>query len=1052
MNAVNRSARGFALVAVLLILVMAVVLVVAFTLTMRTERVVASNMIYTQRTELMVQSAMADAVSLLAKNIPDPSDPTVEVANCPGKNWFTNPGRLTTIEDTGGQVITTTIPLYSGEAASASSDNAVNLNAPSQVTLKYPITGANDPMWIAWRNVLQDPSQPASAANKTVGRYAFWIDDESTKINFNVARGKSPQSGSSGVLPSDWATQSDRDLSPYMTPTFDRIVKDADGQDVKITYPLSHPGSINLDTLGVDVDSLTTAVSVRGFSTSPEEIKEFATGDPDAFYESNKFNLTPFSRSPEFNVFGKPRIYMGNGSSDLANGPMYQHYSNPAQPMLFWAVNGGLRDSDTDSLTTSPLTTASMWQLRAPPAKALAQALERPWPGMPGMRFRWSSVPNDPAGAEESDRIAVNMADFGYWAGLHGFNVPVNVPRAVSVFARVSGAYAEDGPTPAGESSFWKGAVSGRPVIPTSILPQLTELGVQLIPYTTGLPAGSWKLRFRVMSEYYYPPGMPWATETFTNGATKGWVLSTQGAGSYHTGASPAYMSIEVNSAGAKRSNLFTLATIHSSENDKNSPINMQKPKLPKLGMDEYKVLNGGLMWLSNRSDRVPADNGTYTSTSGVTFTGSATVTVKLRFATYHLGTRSYFQVAPIYVPADVNKEWGDSPPPDPLAVLRAPESEADATFEFKFDIPAIPDTIAGYMKSYEVSDARLSSTKHAWSASDTGSFGEENTNNTVTPSVLSKWASVDFKKPEDVRYQSVGLFSFVPVGVRGNINTPHTLQFHKHDAGSNLPDWLVLDLVAPRYPASAGKRVSDNKDANMEQGPISYMNSTAGKINLNSKIYPENNEFFSPPKRVEPLKALFRHMPNGTKIAENIAQYQDTAGPFRWVGEVCEVPGVADTGATEFDKELLLRNLASLMTTQSNTFGIWGAAQSVKKRPSNSKYGEFEPGDLVTGERRFYAVVERYVWPGKDGVPGNAKVDPSTLQYSAAGDSAKPGAPAPYPFPSTGWAAIDGPSPTEPHSISLGQAPWVNSTLPLANNPLAPAMKYRIIYFAYLN
>ena len=67
--------------------------------------------------------------------------------------------------------------------------------------ITYGLTASGDPdtseipeMRVKWVPVLRDPSEPASKDNPMIGRYAFWMDDEYAKINFNLAHGK-PASG-----------------------------------------------------------------------------------------------------------------------------------------------------------------------------------------------------------------------------------------------------------------------------------------------------------------------------------------------------------------------------------------------------------------------------------------------------------------------------------------------------------------------------------------------------------------------------------------------------------------------------------------------------------------------------------------------------------------------------------------------------------------------------------------------------------------------------------------------------------------------------------------
>ncbi len=96
------------------------------------------------------------------------------------------------------------IPLHSGQAAGATSGTGqVDINAPimgSAGQQRYPILSPNTefpgqtPMPIAWVDVLQNGTQyregggtPSTAANPVVGRYAYWTDTETSKVNLNTA-------------------------------------------------------------------------------------------------------------------------------------------------------------------------------------------------------------------------------------------------------------------------------------------------------------------------------------------------------------------------------------------------------------------------------------------------------------------------------------------------------------------------------------------------------------------------------------------------------------------------------------------------------------------------------------------------------------------------------------------------------------------------------------------------------------------------------------------------------------------------------------------------
>jgi hypothetical protein len=190
--------------------------------------------------------------------------------------------------------------------------------------------------------------------------------------------------------------------------------------------------------------------------------------------------------------------------------------------------------------------------------------------------------------------------------------------------------------------------------------------------------------------------------------------------------------------------------------------------------------------------------------------------------------------------------------------------------------------------------------------------------------------------------------------------------------------------------------------------------------------------------------------------------------GSYDYPGEVCEIAGVADTGASNWDKEAIVRYVASNLTTKSNVFSVWGVAQTVKKNPANNNpanQGVFETkasgaaaDDINTGEKRFEAVIERYVWPGNDAIAGEGHVNAAgTYDQLSTGQSQPGNLPAYAPAPA--WEKIDGPDGlTYPVSASSGT--WnqnaaasypTSTTIENANNPLRAQMKYRIIYFKYL-
>jgi Tfp pilus assembly protein PilX len=1021
---------GFALVIVMFLLALILILVIAFAANMRTERKASNNMAQGQRADLIAEGALAHAVSLLANNIPDPTDPAVSTPVGSATNWLINPGQLTLV-DSASPANVTRIPLHTGEAAAQDPVVAVNLNAQSPATQKYYMTGTNDPMWVSWVNVLQDASAPASKSNPIVGRYAFWIDDECAKINFNTARGK-PDMTTETALPTSWLSIP-RNLHSHLTPTFSIGSR---------TYALGQPASINLDALGItssEIAELDTDVATNGYFVQPQAIKNYAANS-EIFYEQNKFQLTPFSRSPEFNVFGKSRLFMSETATNLAAAMMYQHPSHPEQPVTFWGGSASVGNGKPNE----------MRQLREPVISALAKYLDRnDWPGLSGKSFRWTGGID---GAEESDQIALNIAAMGWWATTETQSSSFNGPYAQTLaLSRGGGARGAFGLTGAPNGHFWKGPLSGRPILPAHPGPQLTEVALTLMREVTGT-TGSWRLKFNLAAEFHLPPGYHNIDKNDGNGPGFHNASSNSGA---VLSLNTTYFSIAVAGTPSVTNTVRASDAVAAATN----AITMELPSF--IPADNYIAKIGGTRHVSNLATGyfIIGQSGTantpVNNTQKAVFSGSARVTVNLRLGIKSGGAEGQVtQMSPVYVPT------GEEAVP---AELRPPGGDdAESTLEFVFDLPAtVPVGGDEFVQSLEISDPRLWAKKSSWElyseAGDTDSLGfvnsitEPGATNEYGSNQASQVAMWNFSTTDgasrsavssNFRGSSIGMFSLVPTGMRRGIPW-ETLKFYNYTPlSSELPDWVILDLLAPSFATSS-------------LTPISQRNSTAGKINLNTKIYPSNANFV-PPARTAPLDAVFQNMPRGTQAANAIRLHQQNGGYFDYIGRICELPDIADNsaGATEYEKETLLRHLASILTTQSDTFSVWGVAQTVKKSPKNTDYGVFQEGDLITGERRFRAVVQRQVWTGKEGVPGNARIDENGAYVSVATISGTnppdPGAPPPSTWAGKTWAEIDGPHEPDP-PVAVGTVPHSSSTLSEAYNPLAAAMKYRIIFWEYL-
>jgi hypothetical protein len=203
---------------------------------------------------------------------------------------------------------------------------------------------------------------------------------------------------------------------------------------------------------------------------------------------------------------------------------------------------------------------------------------------------------------------------------------------------------------------------------------------------------------------------------------------------------------------------------------------------------------------------------------------------------------------------------------------------------------------------------------------------------------------------------------------------------------GSSYPDWALLDLFtvpATLQPLSGGSPVN-----------LTWGGATAGRINPSGVLYPFDIQ------RTTPIKALVKGLQVSTSyspstssnatittiddtaaslVATGICNYVTAQGrPLMLAGEICNVPEVAAylyTGgaASATSRNDLVRQIVGNLTTRSNTYTIWAVGESVRKKPGNTNWGEFEPGDIVLGRSRTQSLIERYLDPGTDGAYGNA-------------------------------------------------------------------------------
>lgn len=344
----NPTTRGSALLITLTLVVLLTILAVGMISMARLERVSARNTFASVQARALTDAAADHAMTLVRDAIFNAEKTTG--SNTPAsarKFWASQPGKITVFNSDGSIDAASSRALYSTNTTTLG--GTVNLNAAPFGGTPPIMTGVGtNPapiMAVPWVNLLNNPAQPASPSNAITGRYAFWVDDESTKLNVNTADGTT--------------------------------------KDTTNSFGAGTPAEVNLQALtnttsvgaiarqsGAQYDASTSS---RAFNSIREVLQ--TPGINTDFFPINAQDLTVYNRAPDLNIFGEPKIYLtpvngrlpGAGPSSaspfnsavgnltplsLITGP-YANF-NPANPAL-WSLLDAQNSLRTYDASGQPL-------------------------------------------------------------------------------------------------------------------------------------------------------------------------------------------------------------------------------------------------------------------------------------------------------------------------------------------------------------------------------------------------------------------------------------------------------------------------------------------------------------------------------------------------------------------------------------------------------------------------------------------------------------------------------------------------------------------------
>jgi hypothetical protein len=1028
-----QSTQGVALLVTLAAIVTITVLVVTYAVVVRLETSTARSSFDAERAQMFSTIAVDEVVTKLGDNIP------TQAASATDKGclWAAGPGRLYTYDPSQAGKPWRLTKLYSGVPAPGDPAwKSIALNGPSLAALlSHPILSPNaehptpNPMVVSWINLLQDGTRSTdpdfatklNANNPIVGRYAYWVDTETSKVNLNTA----------GLAKTTYRV--------------DSVTGAGDMQNLT-----AHPGRVDLSQLDGGGGVITAASSAATYAYTDSSFWSPTPASPSAApsanaatvgkgtfgsifdwgtrggtsvtpaqIEANKFNLTTLARTPELNPWGlnkwwwqpfAPQVVSKPGNR--LNAPGVPVYSNVAlesrntylrlnEPdSRYYAYPAMIGKNNNTNLALSTTSQHAQWLgdnlAYAVPGRSnanfqnymttmMALLSRTDWPGFPARSFV------DKYGIAECEDLAANLAYLYDSTIQAGGQAPNNLSTG--------------GKTTYGEGTPKYTRPTGTPRLMMGVGPwmYLNEVGVKFEPTTDGWTPLSAYFTDYVINDASKLVFSPPVSDPAKYRNVKITPLVEVYSPPVSSGFAPDGIKRNYNKTESSTTACTSIEVIAEGLLD-GAPVTYSGPNY-RWGRSDEKTNNNSFPLFEGRHYNEIAGGNVYLKPDGTptfrTFRSfyigpfdidtSPKITVKFRVVEYKRNRWTHLAATQI---APVGEDTGISVADDPANPTK---------FVFTVNANSLsPDlelsdtTVLPFFLSYDLADPRVYRYLSDWTlrsgnlqsgGSSGPSFGSANVtyqNAKGAGGDDSKVAWPDtsaYAGPLDldarlfqfatniVGFPGVGWLSILPVNSNSSRNpdgsapaaakapTPwKTLNFGPATDANELPDWLLIDIFALAYNQT-------------------FLSQTQGKININAEIAPF--EF----SRLAPLKALLipsnaNPTTDATTIANDIANYSGiNSGPcanlpsdmFVYAGQICQVASLQGSGANQFQKEALIRDIAGLVTTQCSDFKVYVISQSLVSTTDP------DVAPKVLAEKRSAVTVSRVVDVGPDDIPGTS-------------------------------------------------------------------------------
>ncbi len=382
---------GSALLIILAFIVLISILVVGLMDTVRMERASAHSNLGALQAELIAQAGVEQGLAKLQQT------------TASNLQWISGPGQLIVSDTANKGALSQPISLSSGSVSnSIISDprlslRPANLNIPTFRNTSTHLltehinstTGKVCDMPLAWvyvrkSGVLESATavQPVTknASNPIVGRFAYWADDESSKINYNLAWGRSPNNTAPMGDPSriDLTALQSSSGASVTGPTADALR----------SYILTGQ---NVTLAGAALMGTGTGQTYHFFNT-PESAR-LVPGMADGL-TAYKMELTNYNADPDTNCFNERRIALTTQKAHM-----------PVTSGTYLCI---LKDESKDPGDTSNV---DPQKLETTLKMLYGYLTRKDWPMAPGSSFA-SKYYNSSEGYRDAIQFAVNIIEY----------------------------------------------------------------------------------------------------------------------------------------------------------------------------------------------------------------------------------------------------------------------------------------------------------------------------------------------------------------------------------------------------------------------------------------------------------------------------------------------------------------------------------------------------------------------------------------------------------------------------------------------------------------